>query len=456
MDKAYPEENNISFRQIIKITYPVVLSMLAFNALVLVDRLYVAQYDLTQFAAMLPASFTAIGLASIFTGIVGYVSALAAQYYGAGRYPQCAATMWQGLYLSLVFTLLLLGISPVVALGFQLMGHAGSLLAYEVEYFYLIIIAECIQLFSSAFFGFYCGIGDTKTTMQVAVLANIINIILAGVLVFGKFGFPELGMKGSGLAAIISCVVGLFCYLLFLNKTAVQHQYQPWQHYRLNGPLLYSLLRFGVFAGVQSFAEIGYFSIFLLIIGSMGEMNLTAANVAFAMEAVFILPVIGMTTAMGIIAGQEKGAGRLDSIPEILKKGLVLGLGFNALILISCNVFPEQLIAVFHSDASAEQRHLLSTATPLLRLTSLWLVLDTVHLLVGSLLKSTGDTRFMMMVYAVVPLFFYVIIPYVLCVLYPLSLIWLWLLLGVYSAAMLLLMTARFVSGKWKSIKVIE
>ncbi|WP_188400119.1 MATE family efflux transporter [Sporomusa sp. GT1] len=455
MDKVYSEESNTSFRQIIKITYPVVLSMLSFNVLVFVDRLYVSWYDLTQFAAMLPASFTAIGLASIFTGIVGYVSTLSAQYYGAGRYPQCAASMWQGIYLSIVFALLPLSISPIVASVFQLMGHTGSLLAYEREYFYLIIIAECIQMFSTAFFGFYCGIGDTKTTMQVAVLMNIINVILAGGLVFGKFGLPELGMMGSGLAAIISCLVGLFCYVLFLHK-AVMRQYQPWQHYRPNKPLLCSLLRFGLFAGIQSFAEMGYFSIFLLIIGSMGAMNLAAVNAAFAMEAVFILPVIGMTTAVGILAGQEKGAGRLGNIPEIFKKGLVLGLSFNVLILISCNFFPEQLISIFHSDTNADQHHLVSIATPLLQLTSLWLVFDTIHLMVGSVLKSTGDTRFMMLVYTVVPLFFYVIMPYVFCVWYPLPLSWLWLLLVVYSATMLLLMATRFVNGKWKSIKVIE
>lgn len=449
-------ENMISFNQIIKLTYPLILSMLSFNAMVFVDRLYVAQYDLTQFAAMMPASFIAIGFASIFTGIIGYISVFVAQYYGAGRYRDCVASMWQGIYASLIFAVFLLGISPLAASVFEIMGHSGKLLMYEVEYFYLITIAECIQLFSTAFYSFYCGIGRTKTTMYVALLTNIVNIILAGVLVFGKFGMPELGMYGSGLAAIISCTVGLLCYLFLMRQTALIQQYQLLPYSRLHGQKLYSLLRYGLFAGVQSFVETGYFSIFLLLIGAMGESNLAAVNVVFAMEAVFILPVNGMTTAIGIIASQERGANRLGNIPEVLKKGMTLGLCFNIIILIACNFFPEILISSFHADTSNEQRQFIQIATPLLRLTSLWLVFDTIHLMIGTVLKSMGDTRFMMITYAIVPLLFYAIIPYLFCNLFSISLTWLWVSLVCYSVVMLLLMASRFLSGKWKEFNVIE
>ncbi|BBB91841.1 MAG TPA: MATE family efflux transporter [Methylomusa anaerophila] len=456
MTELWKEESSVSFKRIIRITYPVLLSMLSFNAVVFVDRLYVAQYDLTQFAAMLPAGFSAIGLASIFTGIIGYVSVLAAQSYGAGHYRHCVAAMWQGIYLSLIFTLLLLLLSPLVSSVFQMMGHVGDLLTYEVEYFYLIIIAECIQLFSTAFFGFYCGIGDTKTTMYVALVTNMVNIVLAGVLVFGKLGMPALGMFGSGVAAIISCAVGLILYLFLLNRKVIKQQYRPLKYCQVNGRLLYSLLRFGLFAGIQSFLETGCFGIFLLIIGTTGETNLAAANVAFSMESVFILPVVGMTTAVGIIAGQERGANRFGNISEVLIKGLVLGICFNIIIFISYNFFPEILISVFHSDSSNDQNQLIHTATPLVRLASLWLVLDTVHLMIGSVLKSMGDTQFMMITYAVVPILFYVIIPYMFCTMAQVSLLWLWILLVGYSAVMLIVMTIRFWGGKWKSIEVIE
>ncbi|WP_220387753.1 MATE family efflux transporter [Sporomusa ovata] len=456
MGETCKDEHVVTYRHIVKISYPVVLSMLAMNIMVFVDRTFVAQYNLTQFAAMMPAGFFAIAVANIFTGIIGYVSVLVAQYYGAGRYRDCAASMWQGIYLSLFFVLALFMLSPFLANTFQIMGHAGDLLQYEGEYFRLIILAECVQLFSIAFFSFYRGIGDTRTTMYVGIVTNIVNIVLDWLLVFGKYGLPEMGMLGSGMATIISCTIGLILYVLLLSKKKFEYQYNISKIYNFNRSLLNKLLKFGLFAGVQSFVDTGYFSLLLIIIGATGEFNLTCANIAFAIEAISILPVIGITTAVGIIAGQERGANRLENIAVVTKKGIMVGLCFILVIITVCSFSPGFLISFFNSEQKQENVLLINNTTILLlRLTSIWLVFDTIHLTIGSVLQSLGDTKFMMVIYAVVPFLFYVILPYVFCVVAQFPLVWLWITLLGYSVIMTILVTNRFLNGKWKSINVI-
>jgi MATE family multidrug resistance protein len=426
------------------------------NAMIFVDRMYVAQYNLTQFAAMMPASFLATAIASFFVGIVGYVSVLVAQCYGARRYQDCSASMWQGVYLSMFFTFLLIMFSMVSSNIFKVMGHDGDLLKYEIEYFFLIILANCIQLFSTAFSSFYCGIGDTKITMYVGIATNIVNMVLTWLLVFGKYGLPEMGMFGSGLATIISCAIGLTLYISFFYKQSFQNQYQILRNYHFNRVLLHKLLKFGLFSGIQSFVDIGYFSILFIIIGMTGEFALTCVNITVAIEAAFILPLIGITTAVGIIAGQERGANRLNNIPIVIKKGIIIGICYNLLIISMCNFLPEFLIAIFNSEQDKEKFLLINNVTiPLVRLTSLWIVLDMIHLIIGSVLEAVGDTRFMMVMYAVVPFLFYVILPYVLCVVASLSLSWLWIALIGYRVVLLLLVTNRFLGGKWKGINVI-
>ncbi|MDF2876293.1 MAG: norM 3 [Sporomusa sp.] len=402
--------------------------MLVMNAMIFVDRMYVAQYNLTQFAAMMPASFLATAIASFFVGIIGYVSVLVAQCYGARRYQDCSASMWQGVYLSMFFTFLLIMFSMVSSNIFKVMGHDGDLLKFEMEYFFLIILANCIQLFSTAFSSFYCGIGDTKITMYVGIATNIVNMVLTWLLVFGKYGLPEMGM----------------------------FQYQILRNYHFNRVLLHKLLKFGLFSGIQSFVDIGYFSILFIIIGMTGEFALTCVNITVAIEAAFILPLIGITTAVGIIAGQERGANRLNNIPIVIKKGIIIGICYNLLIISMCNFLPEFLIAIFNSEQDKEKFLLINNVTiPLVRLTSLWIVLDMIHLIIGSVLEAVGDTRFMMVMYAVVPFLFYVILPYVLCVVASLSLSWLWIALIGYRVVLLLLVTNRFLGGKWKGINVI-
>ena len=456
MDEVVKEIHVVSFRYILKITYPVVLSMLSMNIMIFADRTFVAHYDLTQFAAMMPASFFATAIACIFTGIIGYVSVLAAQYYGAGRYDDCSAAMWQGVYLGMFLCVLLIILSLVSVNLFQIMGHGGELLKYEVEYFYLIILANCIQLFSTAFSSFYRGVGDTKIIMYVSIATNLVNIVLDWLLIFGKCGLPAMGMAGAGVATIISCIIGLILYIFLLNKKPFKHKYRTLSTYSFNRILLYKLLKFGLFAGIQAFVETGYFSFLLLIIGKTGEFALTCANIAFSIEAISILPIIGITTAAGIIAGQERGANRLSNITVVIKKGMVIGICFNFLIIGLYNLCPDLLISIFTNEQQQEKIRYLNNATiPLVRLTSIWLVFDTIYLTIGSVLQSVGDTKFMMVIYIVVPFLFYVVLPYMLCVWAELSMIWLWIALTGYSIIMAILVTNRFLGGKWKSISII-
>lgn len=456
MNEASKEIPVISFRHILTITYPVVLSMLSVNIMIFVDRTFVAHYDLTQFAAMMPAGSLATAISCIFTGVISYVSVLVAQYYGARRYSDCSVAMWQGVYLSMLFLVLLGLLSFVAANTFRIMGHDGELAKYEVEYFYLIILANCIQVFSTAFSSFYRGIGDTKIIMYVGVATNVINMVLDWLLIFGNCGLPARGMSGAGLATSISCTIGLILYGFLLHKNTFKHKYKTLSMYRFDRNLFYKLLKFGSFAGVQAFVETGYFSFLLLIIGKTGEFTLTCANIAFSIEAISILPIIGITMAVGIIAGQERGADRLDNITAVMKKGMIIGVCFNFFIIGLYNLFPEFLISIFTSEQGQDNIRYINAATiPLVRLTSIWLIFDTIYLTIGSVLQSVGDTKYMMVIYTIVPFLFYVILPYILCVWAELSMIWLWIALTGYSIIMAILVTNRFLGGNWKSISII-
>lgn len=448
--------STVSFRQIMTITYPVVFSMFSLNIMILADRAYMAHYDLTQFAAMMPAGFFATAVASLFSGITGYTSVLVAQYYGAGRYQDCSAAMWQGIYIGVAFSLLLLLSAPFLAGIFSFMGHTGDLLRYERHYFFLIIVAGCVQLFSVAISSFYRGIGDTRTTMYVGITANAVNIVLAWLFIFGHGGWPELGIAGAGTATILSCLASLCLYILLLTRKKDRQLYRLLANSSLRVPLLRKLVAFGLAAGIQAFVDTGYFSLLLLIIGKTGEFALTCANIAFTIEGISILPVLGLAAAVGIIAGQERGAGRVNTIAILTRKGVLIGVCFNLLLIMLYNLYPEALIALVVGDQSgAELARINSTAVPLVRLISVWLVFDTVHLIIGSVLQAMGDTLFLMYVYAVVPFVFYIVIPYFVCVAAGLPLFWLWLALAVYSSLMALIVALRFLGGKWQEIQVI-
>lgn len=457
MDVDQNDEQKVSYKNIIKIAYPVILTMFSMNIMIFVDRAFVAKYNITQFAATLPASNLALTVGSVFTGVIAYCAMLISQYYGAKKYKECSSVMWQSIYLSVIFSALLLVIAPLAVNIFKIMGHSGDLLKYEMQYFYIVILSTCVQFFSTAFSCLFRGIGDTKVPMVVGIIANVANIILDWVLIFGKFGFPKLGgIVGGGSATVISCIIGLLLYILFLNKDIFKNQYKIFVHKKLDKKVINKLLHFGFPSGIQNFVAFGYYSILLLMIGKTGEFNLSCASIAFTIEGISIFPVTGLATAISIIVGQERGAGRTENIIDAVKKGVLLGMGFNLLVIIVFNFFPYLLISVFNSGGEQASVILIRDYTVVLvRLTSVWIVFDTIQIIIGNVLRALGETVFMMRIFIVMPILFYMVIPYILCFVLGLSFTWIWIGLVIYSVCMFSLVTTRLLSGKWKKIEVI-
>ncbi|AKG35125.1 MATE family efflux transporter [Paenibacillus durus] len=449
---------DITYRSIIGITYPIILSMFSMNIMVFVDRAFVARYDLVEFAATLPAGNTATAIANLFIGMIAFVSTLISQYYGAGKYERCASSMWQGVYLSILFSAVLLLLSPWTSLLFDMMGHTGELLVYEKRFFQLILLSSCVQLFSTSVSGLFRGVGDTKIIMIAAIAGNLCNIALDWLLIFGNLGFPEMGgVNGAGTATIVSCLFTFIIYLAMLFLPKYKDSFGSLRNFRPDKEAILKVIRFGFPAGIQAFVQTGYYSLLLIIIGGIGEVSLAAANIVFTIEGLSIFPVLGLGTAVGIIAAQERGGGRAERIPTVVRKGIMLSLVFSALIIALFNVLPVALISIFQDhDNRGMFEQIKQAALPLVRITSVWIAFDTMVILLTNVLKSIGDTFFIMVVYLTLPAIFYLVFPYWICVVHGRPIIWIWWDLLIYTFLMLGLVTVRFRNGRWKRIHVIH
>lgn len=450
-------ENNlkstISLRNIIKITYPVILSMFSLNIMTFVDRAFISKSSISEFAAAVPASNLATTISSIFIGIVGFGAALIAQYNGAKNYDGCAKTLWNSMYLSTAFSIILLAISPIASNTFAIMGHQGQLLKYEKLFFYLIIFSSCFQILSTGFSNFFKGISNTKIPMFVGIVSNIINVLFDYILIFGKLGCPKLGgILGSGLSTLLSCFISTIIYFLLINRKALKNKYRLLLNRGLDKNLALKLIHFGLPSGMQTFVGTGYFTLLLLIIGMTGEFNLSCANIAFTIESMSVWPVQGIGIAVGIIVGNEIGARRINNTEKILKKGLTLGFLFNIILIIVFNLFPDVLISLFNSGSN---KKILAYTIPLIKITSIWLVFDTIQIIIRNVLQAAGDTVFLMIIFMTVPFVFYLAVPYIICVISGLSIYWIWINLLIFTFFMLSLVSLRFVKGNWKTIQVI-
>lgn len=170
------------------------------------------------------------------------------------------------------------------------------------------IFSNCVQIMIAAFSSLFRGVGDTKKILYVALISNLCNIALDWLLIFGHWGFPELGgIKGAGLATLISCFINLAINILMLCSNSYKSGFQIFKHIKFDRELFVKIWKFGLPSGVQSFVGTAYFSLLLLIIGKTGESDLTAANIVFTIEGLSIFPIWGLGNALSILTAQERG-----------------------------------------------------------------------------------------------------------------------------------------------------
>ncbi|MGI6595621.1 MAG: MATE family efflux transporter [Candidatus Ratteibacteria bacterium] len=149
-------------------------------------------------AASLPAGMLNSTIINIFAGTTSFVSTFVAQYYGAGRLERIGKITWQGIYFSFIGGLVMLSLIPFAHLFFAFAGHPPDIAAYETIYFRILCLGSFPAIASSSIAGFFSGRGYTLPVMWISFLQTAINIVLDYAMIFGKWGFPEMGIAGSG------------------------------------------------------------------------------------------------------------------------------------------------------------------------------------------------------------------------------------------------------------------
>ena len=183
-----------------------------------VDRMFLTWYSAGAVAASMPAGMLNFAIMTLFMGTASYTSTFVAQYHGAGRHDRIGPTVWQGIYIAMIGGVVLLVLVPFAGIFFRFIGHDVDIREKEIVYFRLLCLGAMPFVASAAVTGFFSGRGRTWPVMWGNVLATSINALMDYVLIFGHWGFPELGIKGAAIATIISSIVGFIVYLVLLSK----------------------------------------------------------------------------------------------------------------------------------------------------------------------------------------------------------------------------------------------
>ncbi len=445
------------YKELLRVAGPLILSTASNSIQNFVDRMFVSWHSSEAIAAAMPAGILNWTVVSIFIGIAGYVTTFVAQYFGAKKPEMIGPMVWQGAYVAIIGGVANLLLIPLARPIFTAIGHAPAVRELEIVYFQVLCYAALFSVAGSAFSGFFAGRGKVWPVMWVNVAVTVVHCGLNYLLVFGKAGLPELGLKGAGIASVISQALGCLIFLALLLGPKQERSFRARSGWRFQPALFARLMRFGVPSGIHFFVDVAAFSAFVMIVGRIGTAELAATNIAFNINNLAFMPVIGMGTAVAVLVGQHLGEDRPLVAQTAAWNGLRIGVVYMVLIGVTYVAIPGVFADLFAPREDPGSYAAIRAATVLLlRFVALYSVFDSINIVFGSALKGAGDTRFVM-VYLAVMASLVLVLPSVLLIgVFSQGLMAAWIIVTVYIIVLAFGFLFRFLGGKWRDMRVIS
>ncbi|MBN2248787.1 MAG: MATE family efflux transporter [Campylobacterales bacterium] len=372
-------------------------------------------------------------------------TALLSRFIGAGQRKRAStglSTLLRfALLLSIPISALWYLLAPQVYLWF---GTAKEVVSLGSEYVTVLTWMLPFVFVKLVFVSALNSSGDTKTPMQIKIVSIVLNVVLNYLLIFGAFGFPELGVMGAALGTVIVNILELmvYGYLYIKQKTF----FIPlWFHSKR---LLFRALKVGIPASIERALSAGSFMFFTAIIAYYGTEALAGYQVGLRVEGLAFMPGIGFTIAAMTLMGQGLGAKRPDQSREDVILVLKYTVGLMFFLSFFMIFMPEKIVWVFTDDAQT-----IKEASLYLRIVGLSQIPLAFNFVLSGALRGAGDTKRTLRI-NLISLWLVRIIPaYILSWYFEdILFVYLAMILDTFVKAVWLWKT--FDKGKWQKIKI--
>jgi multidrug resistance protein, MATE family len=446
-------------RDVLRIAVPLIISTATWTVMNFTDRMFLLWYSKDAMAAALPAGMVHFAMVCFPLGIASYVNTFVAQYYGAGHPHRVGPAVWQGMRLGLYCFPVFLALVPLSPWIFRLAGHDARLASLETLYFQTALFGTGAEVMAASMAAFFSGRGVTWVVMVVDSSASALNIVLDYAWIFGCYGFPEMGIEGAAWATVVSLWFRAVVYAVLLLLPRFRDRYRTWSGRGFSPALFKRLLRYGGPSGMQLFVEIAGFTLFLLLVGTLGKDEMAATTLAFNVNCLAFVPTLGLGMALSVLVGQQLGRNNPRLAARATWTSLCMALCYMGTMALVYVLLPNLLLKGHELGMSrgefAEFAKLRDTTVILLRFVAAYCLFDALCVVFAGALKGAGDTRFIMIVSIVLT-------PMPVAAAWAgihflgYGLLWCWIVITLWVSVSGVIYCTRFLQGRWRHIRVIE
>lgn len=366
------------FPELTRLAWPIAISMLSYSLMTVVDTLFVGRLGASALAGVAFGGVIAFTTLCFGIGMLRAVKALVSQSVGAGQSNSTREYLSAGLAVAIGIGLLSglagYGCTGLIAYGSPTVASGALAAIYlEIRSWAAPAVLAAVALRETQY-----AIGDSRSPMKAALVANLANIPLNATLIF----VLGLGVKGAALATVAAQLVELG---ILIHNTR-RRSLRP-------GPLRRARCRQVLVTGwpmaIEFFLDVGAFSALTAIIARMGEVQLAAHQIAIQLSHFAFLPAIAVSEAASVLAGQAVGANEDSLVVRVARQAALLNLGYVGVCAIAILVFGSSMATWFTPEPAVQQ-----AATQLLYVSAGLTFLFGIYVVPRAVLRGAGSERF--------------------------------------------------------------
>jgi putative MATE family efflux protein len=391
-------------KRMFKIALPIALSGIIMQVQMLIDTAFLARYSTTMpdgrilsgseiLSAVGNVFFPYIVTISLIWSIGTGVIILVSQYIGAGKPGEAknytlAGLKYNTLLSWLVFIFWLLFAEKV----FLLLGVNEEILGLSVEYLRFVSLELLYLGMSTTINAVFQGAGNTRPEMLTGIFRSLLHIILDYILIFGHFGFPELGVMGAGIASSVSGLIStMLMFTLLIKSKTLPFKVDVKSLIRVPLQPYFKVLKLGLPSGIE---EMMWNAGNLVLAYFLNLISVEAVGIYRLVYQIEITPVYfyqGLARAVTTLVGQRTGERDIPAAKESGLIGTFYTISFCFLFTFVFAMLPKQIISIFTPDP-----HLIEKSAPFLVITAFTMIPRAVNIISGNGIRGYGDTLWML------------------------------------------------------------
>lgn len=448
--------------ELLAMAAPVVATMTSYTIMQFVDKLMVSRIgpDPIYVGAQGNGGLATFVPISVVMGFMSVVSTYVSQNLGAGRPERGPAYAWAGLWIALMGAVALLPYALVLDEVFRWLGHDARSAELSAQYGKILLYGAFFSMGARGITQFFFGLHRPVVVLVSGVAGNIVNFLVNYLLIFGNLGFPEMGLEGAAIGTVVGTAVEMGIPVAVFLSARYNKEYATRGAWRMRAGPMRDIWRIG-WPGAAMFGnEMLCWSIFMVwLVGSYGPLHATAGWIAHQYMMISFMPAIGISVAMTAIVGRYMGMGRPDLAAQRAWLGLKLAMVYMAGCAIAFVLLRRPMIGFFlQRETTPEDAALLvSLGARFMLVVATFQLFDAIAMTLSGALRGAGDTVWVGVVTLILSWAMIVGGGVAMKHLAPgLESLGAWLAAAGYIGCLSLAVLARFASGRWKTMRLVE